>query len=208
MNDELYTKEFRSYKYLKSSPESVTFFKRQYHIVNLVQPWTKDPDTNFVWPHRVEFLEQIIDLENEQVYVVNVDSIFSSAPRYSEAKITEIKRPLMYYGHMLKPSEGVKLGSTNIHMLEGLVDIPGLSRVGDYYLCSIDYFSIRDTVCLEGNCGHTGTIFRLVDLPIMPPEITPSAMFYNEETAKKYAMNVTLHMQNFTDALSAIAAKL
>jgi hypothetical protein len=210
MNSELYTKEFRSYKYLKSSPASVEFFKKQYHIVNLVQPWTKERDPNFVWPHRVEFLEQLIDLEKEQVYIVNVDSIFSSPSRFSEAKIAEVKEPVIYCGHMLKPSLGRILTITDIHELEPF-DQLNKDVEKQYYLCSSDYFSIKDTVCLSGNCEHTGFIFRLVDLPIISiisPEITLSAMFYDEETAKKYAKDVADHLRNYAAALSAIVAKL
>jgi hypothetical protein len=207
MNRDLYTEEFRSYKYLKSSPEAVAFFKKQYNVVNLVQPWAEKPDPNFIWPHRVEFLEQIVDLENEQIYVVNIDSIFSSSSRYSEAKITEIEHPILYYGHMLKPSLGIKLSPFNLQKLEDMRNIPGIALENNYYLCSDDYFAIKDTVCLGKIPGHTGVIFKVLDLPIMPPEVTPSAIFYNEETAKRYAVNVRLHMQNFIDALSAIVAK-
>lgn len=206
MNRELYTEEFRSYKYLKSTPEAVAFFKRQFHTVNLVQPWTKEPDPNYIWPHRVEFLEQILDLENEQLYVVRVLSPISSSERYSEPKVTEVKNPVIYCGHMLKPMLGRKLGLANIEELENIDSShPDMEHV--YYLCSSDYFAIKDTVFLDGRAGHTGIIFKVTHLPIVPLTISPSAIFYNKETAEKYVFNVMIHIQNYIDALSAIVAK-
>ena len=208
MNSELYTKEFRNFKYLKSSPFAVSYFKRSYENLNKIQPWSQELDPKFYWPNRVEFLEQLFDLQKENIYIVDPSSFFTSNSRYKETAIlTTIEKPVIYQGNLLRPEEGKRLTVDDIPLLESLEDFSGNMQdlQKDYFVCSDSYFKIKDTV----SAGHPGAVVGLRYLPVIPSSrISYTAIFHNREWAEKYNADVLEYLRKYYGAISAIAAKI
>lgn len=74
MNPNLFTDEFRNFKYLKSSPEHVASYKDvQEHLQRV-------PDHN--WECQIQFVEQLLGLSNETVYLIEPDSYVTYAAMF------------------------------------------------------------------------------------------------------------------------------
>jgi len=181
MNPDLYTEEFRNYKYLKSSPVYVEYFKRAFNKINQIQNWATTNDPLFVWPNRVEFLEQLIDLNGEPLYIVYPG--FQSFNRhYEQASLYKIHNPIVYQGPRIDPWSGKRLT---------LDDVDEVERNGgvDCYLCS----GLQNESCIN-----------LYNLPVIaddPDQVLTSmsiytALFHNENTAEKYCSAITEFVRN------------
>src|SRR6185436_12169263 len=94
MNPELYTDEFRNFKFLKSSPEEVAYFKLARTAANSIQPWDNLYDPNFSWKTRLEFIEQLLDLRNDTVYVVFA-GLINIRDGYEDPDIITIEKPVV-----------------------------------------------------------------------------------------------------------------
>ena len=189
MNPELYTEEFRNFKYLKCSNDQVAYYKKVQRDINKIQPWAPQNDPNFVWPHQVEFVEQLLDLSNDIVYLVTPGALAKNGSAhgydYEQAKILEIKNPKIYTTF---PFENLPVSEMNLD------DIPKLeSDPRNFYLASF-------------TPDWDDRIIRMDETHLIPSIFTSySMMFYNKETAEKYANAITYFLRRNIDAISAIS---
>ena len=192
MTPELYTDEFRDFKYLKSTYEAVRFYKDSADQINKVQPWHESIDPSFRWPTRIEFFEQVIDLQQDTIYLIDPGQLnrSDSGYGYEDSRIVEIQNPFLYCGSLFKPEEGRPVGIADIP------DIESPLPTEEYFLCSGEFITNKIT-------GHVLPVHLL---PIRPGNsISLSAMFYNEEWAERYCHSLTEFLRKNIDAISTIS---
>lgn len=192
MNPDLYTDEFRDFKYLKSSYEAVQFYKNSADQINKVQPWHDSIDPSFRWPTRIEFFEQVLDLQRDTIYLVDPGQLnkSDSGYGYEDSRILEIEFPFLYCGSLFNPEEGKPVG------IEDISDIELPTPTREYFLCSEDFITNKIT-------GH---ILPANLLPIRPGNsISLSAMFYDKEWAERYCQSLTIFLRKNLDAISTIS---
>jgi hypothetical protein len=193
MNLDLYTEEFRNFKYLKCPSAYINYYKKVSHQINSVQSGTEANDPNFVWPCRLEFIEQLLDLQDSIVYLVEAGMLYNQKDRqiydYEAARLCEIINPIIYQGSMLSPETG------RIATLEDIPIIEDKNRNKEYILCPGKYYTdMKDFQA-----------FSLDQNPLIPTNlITYNAMFYDKEVAEKYQLAVTIFLRKNIGALSAI----
>jgi hypothetical protein len=197
MNPDLYTDEFRNFKYLKSHPVSVKYYKERARQINSVQPWAQINDPAFTWTSRIEFLEQLLDLHQHTVYLVypgpmtESGGAFTSHSGYESSVLYEIVNPTIYEGNVLQPGLGELITYNDISHVE---DISG----DGWCLCSQEYHK-DPTVSLE-----VGPVFKL-DKSFLFTALNYSAIFYNKDVAEKYRDALTQFLRKNSDAVSAIS---
>jgi len=198
MNSDLYIDEFRNFKYLKSNPATVRFYKESASRINSVQPWRDLRDPNYQWPYRVEFLEQVFDLRNNSIYIVDEFLEMSNTPaaiynnRHGECTLIEINNPVIYKGNPVQPHLGIYADATDV------IDIENFPA--DYILCSRKhYFTPEDRLS-----GHA---IKVSASPLVPHS-GYSAVFYNKEYAEKYRCALSEAIRKNNDAVSAISILL
>lgn len=196
MNLELYSEEFKSFKLLKLSPEFAAYFRMVGNMVDSIQPGPGANDPSFSWPFRVEFVEQLLDLSEDSVYIVDTTSLEQSRNFYEDAILYEVKNPVIYLGNMFMPDLGKVATLEDIHLIENnWVDEE------TYLLCPKEY---RDT--FHDQEEALKNIISVKDLPIVPKRnIGYLAMFAKEEVAKFYRDAVTTALRNKKAAVSAIS---
>lgn len=196
MNPDLYTDEFRNFKYLKSHPTTVKYYKARSRQINSVQTGTGPNDPNFVWDYRVEFLEQLIDLHYDIIYIVypgplSRSGVFMAGPSHESTALQEVISPTVYEGNVLQPGLGDLITDKDISRVE--------DTSGDgWCLCSLEYYH-NPTAAIE-----VGPVFKL-DRSFLFTAIDYSAIFYNKETAEKYRDCLTEFLRKNSDAVSAIS---
>lgn len=179
MNPDLYTEEFRNFKYLKSSPAQVEYFKRAFAKVNQIQNWATTNDPLFVWPNRIEFLEQLIDLDGKPLYIV-YPGFQSTTSEYEQASVYAIQQPLVYEGPLMNPWGGKRILMDDVDKVE---------KVGGFgfYLCS----GSQNSSCIEL------TVLPIV-VPTMPGSTTSiyTALFHDKHTADMYSTAITEYIRS------------
>lgn len=181
MNPDLYTEEFRNFKYLKSSPPHLEYFRRAFVEVNKIQNWATTNDPLFVWPNRIEFLEQLIDLNGEPLYIV-YPGFQSSTNDYEQASLYKIQNSSIYQGPRINPWSGKRITMNDV------LDVERLEGEG-CYLCS----GLQHESCI--NLGN---------LPVIPTDTTHlvgnttlyTALFHNADTAERYCSAITEHIRS------------
>jgi hypothetical protein len=148
-----------------------------------------------VWPCRLEFIEQLLDLQDSTVYFVEAGMIYNQRDRqmydYEAARLYEIVNPTIYQGSMLDPENG------RIATLDDISAIEDKTRNKEYNLCPRKYYTDKEDF----------QTFALDQNPLIPTNhVTYNAMFYDKEVAKKYQIAVTIFLKKNLGALSAIAA--
>ena len=199
MNLDLFTDEFRNFKFLKSDPLLVSYYKQRAAQINSIQPWSKPNNPNFSWPHRVEFLEQLVDLQNGIVYLVYpgpLDKVgtFVAHPGHESSAFYKIVNPTIYEGNVLQPGLGTLI--TN----EDISEVENVSGAG-WCLCSREYFNNPSTELAKG------PIFKL-DRAFLFVALNYSAIFYDKETAEKYRDCLTEYLHKTGDAVSTLSRLL
>jgi hypothetical protein len=196
MNPEFFTDEFKNFKYLKSNPMFVRQYKGRAEQINSIQPWSTPNDPNFVWPFRVEFLEQLIDLRDDTIYLVYPGPLdkfgaYSAHPGHESSAFHEIINPIIYEGNILQPGLGEIISYEDIPSVE---DITGAG----WCLCSEEYFNNSSVELARG------PVFKL-DRTFLFLAVEYSAIFYDKETAEKYRDCLTEFLRKTTDTVSALA---
>lgn len=194
MNSDLYTEEFRHFKYLKCPPAYIQYYKKSARDVNSVQIGAGANDPDFVWPCRLEFIEQLLDLQDSTIYFVEAGMIYNQRDRqiydYEAARLYEIVNPIIYHGNMLNPETGRIVTVDDIPLIEDKI------QNRDYILCSGKYLFEKESA----------QMFALDQNPLIPTNnVTYNAMFYDKEIAKKYQVAVTIFLKKNLGALSAIS---
>ena len=201
MNPELYTDEFRDFKFLKSDARQINYYKNVANRLNQVQPWAQVNDPDFTWPCRLEFIEQLLDLTNDTIYIVEPGLLYNThKDRFSydfeQARINEIINPVVYKGQIVSPAAG------QIAQISDIPEIEDSYNNLNWYLCSKEYFTAHPCHGLL----FDGRIFTFAENPLVPSDyITYTAIFYDKEWATKYRDAITFFLRKNNDAISAIS---
>ena len=195
MNEDLYSDEFRNFKYLSSSAKSVDYYKAVAQQINSIQPWGQTNDPSFVWPCRLEFIEQLLDLHGESVFLVTPGDLYGVDASmkyydYEESKCVKFINPIVYWGKLLAPENG-KIVTVD--------DIPHIEKnIDEYCLCSSSYFhkipDVPHLLCLLASTP-INTDINMVNF---------KAMFYDKDTAMAYAKALTDCLRKNHATISAI----
>lgn len=167
-----------------------------------MQPWTDINDSQFNWPHRVEFLEQLIDLSQDTIYIVEPGELYNDnrgrkAFMVGEASCHTIVRPVMWIGNVAQPREGIQITIEDIPRIED-------SSGKDCFLCSEEFWENYEKII------H---VFRIGDILLIPlpnlfgngPLPNFTSVFYDKKSAEKYRSALTLFLKNNYDAVSAFS---
>lgn len=197
MNSEFFTDEFRNFKYLKSTARQNNYYKATELLLNSIQPQDQEYSSDFHWKYRVEFFEQLIDLQSDTVWLIEPGSLYavgSNSYDWEEASITELKNPVITEGHPLHPND------SRIATIDDIPELENDTHHPRYFLCTGNWEDIGmgfddklRVLSLYKFCLIPG------DLPTYP------ALFYNKEWAIKYQRAVTAHLRKNNDAISAIS---
>ena len=191
MNLDLYNSEFRDFKYLKSSAADVAYFKRRAVEVNRIQPWADENNPEFVWPCRLEFVEQLFDLRNDIVYIVQPGNLYPIEHRqnsydYEDTRLYAIEKPIIVYGPLIDSNN--------------LEDI--LTEDGDLRVSSMS----RDNLCVCSGIENSTKqiVIKITDIGLLPSPPSYVGVFYDKEWAEKYKIAITEFLRKNNDAVSAI----
>jgi hypothetical protein len=196
MNPDLYTDEYRSFRFLQSKPEHVAYFKEARSAIDHIQPWDAVYDPKFSWPCRIEFTEQLLDLRGETVYIVSA-GLLTQHDSYEEAHVVELVRPVILTNNPILYKNAKE--ATTLHV--GSIEHNGLP----YCLTEGDKF---ERFVKDGEVFDALT-FRLNTLPIVPHAKSDFIeMFYDKDTAEKYRKALTDFLRNKMSAMSAFSARL
>lgn len=199
MTPELYTDEFRNFKYLKSSQLVVEYSKNARSKFNQVRPADQVDNDEFAWSSRIEFIEQLLDLRHEMIYIVEAGELVDRRSRnnradysYEAARLHEVFKPRLVMGHPM---------TTPTKFLE-LEDIPKVENNDPRvhaFLCSEQGLDL----------GPTHINFRsfgLAGLSLIPQTFfNYTAIFYNELEAREYCTAITAFLRKNVAAISAIS---
>jgi hypothetical protein len=195
MNPNLYTEEFRDFKYLKSSPEEIAYYKNNAKLLNSVQPWADVNDPNFIWPCRLEFIEQLLDLKDGTIYIIEPGSLRPIQYRknsydYEEARLHIIKKPIMTMtGPRVSPIE-----PEDILTEDDIQTITNSHQTRRVFICSSEQHNASSIFSIRA----TGLIPLTKDFDYV-------AVFYDHEYAKKYYVALTKFLRKENDAISTIS---
>ena len=181
MNPDLYTEEFRNYKYLKSPPAHVEYYRQAFNEVNKIQNWATTNDPLFVWPDRIEFLEQLIDLDGKPLHIV-YPGFQSPTNEYEQAPIYTIQNPIIYKGPVTNPWSGKKITMDDVTEVEK-------DSGTNCYLCS----GLQSNSCIN-----------LYNLPVIATDSNGvtgnisiyTALFHNRNTAEMYCSAITEYIRS------------
>lgn len=195
MNEDLYSEEFRNFKYLSSSPKTVRYYKAVAQQINSIQSWDQTNDPSFVWPYRLEFIDQLLDLRERSVFIVTPGNLYGVDASmkyydYEESKCIEFVKPIVYRGRLLVPELG-EIATTE--------DIPAIEKDMDgYCLCSGSYFYKLPTD------PHLMCLLASTPLNTDIDMINYKAMFHDGDTARAYAKALTDCLRKNHATISAI----
>jgi len=197
MNLDLYSDEFRNFKYLKSNPDLVAYFKIARAAANQIQPWANDFNPEFNWPCRLEFVEQLIDLRNDTAFIVFAGMLSTNSNEYESANLIELNNPIIL------TSNPLVFASAREVTLE---DIPHIESVANKHYCLCSGNSLIDSENLRFDI--TGRILKLNTLPIVPHSKTDfTEIFYDKTAAEGYRKALTDFLRNKLNAISALASR-
>jgi len=192
MRRELYTDEFRTFKYLKLSPEFRAYYEMVGNMVNALGEGGKP------WPFRVEFVDQLIDLRGETIYIVNGDRLYFSKDFYEEATLSTIENMHMTEGYILTPDLGVPLDESRISDIEN-------NRTDDQFLLFSERAK-KEAVAGASFDAFSDQVFKVEHLPVVPKKnIGYNAIFADKSIAEEYRFVLTHTLRNKKAALSTIS---
>lgn len=184
MNNE----ELRTFKYLSFSEETRNLFIKKTEAVNRIRPGYADENSKFQWPHRIEFFEQIFDLENESLYIVAPIEI-GKMSELARSRLYEIKNPVIHCGIFEDPKPENRATRECIKELED-------------YKASLHYYIISKDSQIENNS-------LLASMRINPSSLYNSgatAFFSNKDTALEYKEALDYLTKTFADTIELISA--
>jgi len=186
MNLDLYTEEFRHFKYLKCNALQVEYFKKNAETLQKIQPWATEHDPNFVWETRLEFLEQLFDLRKETVYIVVPADLSMSKNdyEYEDSRLYEIRKPFIYKGKSFQMDQECTLE-----------DIPDMEEDPTGFYLTSEEGTLEDR------------IFLTMDSCSLIPGVFPNyaAMFYSKDMAQRYKDAITFYLRKNLDAITSMS---
>lgn len=193
MNPKLYTDEFRTFKFLKSSPEEVEYFHTARGAADLIQPWHLPNDSNFHWKTRLEFIEQLLDLREDTLYIVFA-GLLSSRNEYETYSLMAIEKPIVLTGNPIIFEDYREVT---------IEDIPDITFLKPKY-CIVESKYIKDE-----EFDHNGRVFSLNSLPIIPfSKSIFTEMFYDRTEAEQYSKNLENMLRHKINAVSSFMNRL
>ena len=216
MNPELFSEEYKSFKFLKCSADDLRYYKYTETLLNNIRPPDRVDDKTFVWQKRIEFIEQLFDLVGSDVWFVDMNGTLRKTGMheydYDTAKLIEIRECVIYRGFPQKP--GRYITYEDLQKISdprpGLV-IPSNSydnTENRVYVCSKAYYM---NIGIEAELRTVNPLdpmvcYGLFGLPLFPGAFpTYNAMFYDKEWAELYQKSVTSFLRKNNDAISAIS---
>lgn len=200
MNPNLYTDEFRAFKYLKSTKEQVEYFKNINKSASRIRPWDDESGTNFFWPHRLEFVEQLLDLRNDTVYIVSSGTM-SKYNIWEYSYLIELENPIILDKNPLVYAGAKDCGPEDIFELE---QIPS-----QYCLVSANSFTETPQGRIFNTTHGDNKIFNMNSFHIIPDPISDfTELFYDKDTAMKYQKSLTEFIRKTNDAISTFGRAL
>jgi hypothetical protein len=200
MNPELYTEEFRNFKYLKLSPEAVDMSKRQRSLLDAVRPAGHEDDLDFCWKTRVEFLDQVFDLAEDSLYIVSPGALIKNKLfDWEEASVIEIQHPRIQSCNplLMRFTEDDLLSIHDVDIVEATSGV-------NYYVVSVSYSHDDSIEYSSGNKFPKYVRLRDLSLPFKT-YLEYTATFYDKAWAEKYRVAITQHLRKNNDAISAIS---
>lgn len=199
MTPELYTEEFRNFKFLKSSQKFVEHSKMVRSKINQVRPVDQVDNNEFTWSSRIEFIEQLLDLRDEMIYIVEAGELVDRRSRnnradysYEAGRVHQMFKPRLVMGHPM---------TTPTRYLE-LEDIPKVEYSDPRthaFLCSEQGLDLGPTHINFRSFGVAG-------LSLIPQTFfNYTAIFYNELEAAEYCAAITAFLRKNAAAISAIS---
>jgi hypothetical protein len=189
MRRELYTDEFRTFKYLQ--------FNAYYEMVgNMVNGLRGEGATP--WPFRVEFVDQLLDLYGETIYIVNGDRLLFSKDFYEDATLSIIEDAHMTEGYILTPDLGRRLDESRISDIEH-------NYTDDMFLLFSERAK-KEMVAGANFDAFSDQVFKIEHLPVVPKKnIGYNAIFARRDVAEEYRFLLTHTLRNKKAALSTIS---
>lgn len=198
MNLDLYTEEFRTFKQLKLSPEHNAYYKMVGNMINGIRPKGQENNKSFFWPFRIEYVDQLLDLAGENVYIVNTDLLSNSVHFYEPAELRIVEDVNFSEGQVLTPDLGKPLTNDDIIRIE--------NQWTDYTF--IMYTKKAGLQSIEGSpfSDFENGVFNISTFPVVPKRgIGYNALFSRQDIAEEYKEEVTKQLRNQRATLSAIS---
>lgn len=150
------------------------------------------------WPFRVEFVDQLLDLRGETIYIVNGDRLFFSKDFYEDATLSIIENMHMTEGYILTPDLGVPLDESRISDIEN-------NLTDDQFLLFSERAK-KEMVAGANFESFSDQVFKLEHLPVVPKKnIGYNAIFADKNIAEEYRFVLTHTLRNKKAALSTIS---
>lgn len=199
MNPKLYTDEFRNFKFLKSSPEQVAYFKKTRAAANLIQSWQSTNDPNFNWSSRIEFIEQLLDLREDTLYIVFA-GLLTNNNEYEDSRILIIEKPVVLNHNPIIHKDVREASTDDIFEIEN-------NPKGGY--CLVEGKSFRLGLDNEIIFDPYSRIFNISSLPIIPQlDKSFTEMFYDEGESNKYKKYLTDMLRHQINTVSTFTNRL
>lgn len=196
MNPDLYTSEYRNFRYLKSSPDHTAYFRRAATQANRMQIWDAPRDPGFSWKTRVEFMEQLIDLRQDEIYIC-VPKVISPNEEFEPAYYVRFEKPTIVSANPL-----LYLKSEEV----GIEDIESLEDVENNKPCLCEEFF---HATMSSETLFRGRVFKLNTLPVVPNCTTEYIEIFRDETeAKTFCENLSNYLRNILGAVSSFASHI
>lgn len=197
MVNDYFSEEFRNFKFLQSSPKFVDHKKLTRLKFNQVRPKDQVDNEEFAWSSRIEFIEQILDLKDSEIYVVEPGEAYrtgqGSSIDYNLSKLHVIRSPRIIRNHLITP-DYKEVTFDDIPVIEDDTD----NFAGPYFLTT------KQSV--EMGPHSNVIIISLSHLCLLPhPVFSYAALFYDQEEAEKYRDALTSFMRKYSNAVSAIS---
>lgn len=196
MVNDYFSEEFRNFKFLQSSPKFVDHKKLTRLKFNQVRPKDQVDNEEFAWSSRIEFIEQILDLKDSEIYVVEPGEAYrtgqGSVVDYSLSNLHVIRSPRIIRNHLITPDYR-EVTFDDIPLIED-----DNQPTGPYFLTTKQSVEIGP---------HSNVIIiSLSHLCLLPqPTFSYAALFHDQAEAEKYRDALTIFTRKYSNAVSAIS---
>jgi hypothetical protein len=193
MNTDLYTDEYRNFRFLKSHPVDVSYFKTARSAADLIQPWDQEVNPNFHWKTRLEFIEQLLDLRYDIVYIVFA-GLITSTNIYEDAKLITLEKPVILSGNPIVQGQSREVTNE---------DLPHMNFL------ELTFTLVEERYIRNGVFDPNGRVFNVKNLPIIPFAKTEfTEMFYDKSEAEEYKFSLTDMLRKKLNTISVFASRL
>lgn len=195
MNPKLFSDEFKSFKYLRSTPAQIEYYKTAAGAANRIRPWAENHGPDFTWPNRIEFVEQLLDLRHDSIYIVFA-GIMSKNNEWEDSNFIKIDNPLIVDRNPIIYPDARDATIEDIPHME--------ENAAQYCLISANSFIRANNGSRIFDARGDNKVFRMNSFPlIIDSKSDFTELFADEDTARKYKKALTEFLRNTSDAVSA-----